>query len=391
MKKIRVAVLTTADLNDRKIWSGIPHFIYKSLKYEFDEVVVLGPVKVTGSLTRLIASLHFRLSKGVSLISKKLFNKRHNHDDSWWVSAMNASFFKKRLREEGPFDLIIAIASPTAVSLLTTKTPIFNVGDATYKLLHGYYPYISNLINFSRYETFIIERQALRKASYNIYASQWAANSAIKDYGVENQRAQVIPFGANIEVAPPREDIIHNDFSYRLLFLGVDWERKGGPIAFECLTRLVESGINVHLTVCGCVPPDSFQHSNLEVIPFLDKNNPVEYKRLVALMKEADFLLLPTRAECYGIVFCEASAYGTPSITTNTGGVGSAVEDGVNGFKLPLSAQGNDYAKLIAGIYANKDSYLKLSISAREYYEKVINWTVWSKKVRNLFDNLPKD
>lgn len=45
-----------------------------------------------------------------------------------------------------------------------------------------------------------------------------------------------------------------------------------------------------------------------------------------------NFLLLPTIAECAGIVFAEASGYGIPSITYDTGGVGTYVIDGINGF-----------------------------------------------------------
>ncbi|WP_137463714.1 glycosyltransferase, partial [Escherichia coli] len=36
-------------------------------------------------------------------------------------------------------------------------------------------------------------------------------------------------------------------------------------------------------------------------------------------------LLLPTIADCYGMVFCEAAAFGLPVVATDTGGVSSIV------------------------------------------------------------------
>ncbi|TSA49979.1 MAG: glycosyltransferase [Sphingobacteriales bacterium] len=42
--------------------------------------------------------------------------------------------------------------------------------------------------------------------------------------------------------------------------------------------------------------------------------------------------MVPSRAECYGIVFAEASSYGLPSVSTDTGGVSAVVKEGVNVF-----------------------------------------------------------
>src|SRR5436190_335365 len=80
-------------------------------------------------------------------------------------------------------------------------------------------------------------------------------------------------------------------------------------------------------------------------------------RQLEKLFETSDFLLLPTRSECYGMVFCEASAYGLPSITTDTGGISGAVKDGENGFMLPLSARGQEYAEAIAKVYLDDQLY----------------------------------
>ena len=53
-------------------------------------------------------------------------------------------------------------------------------------------------------------------------------------------------------------------------------------------------------------------------------------------MSSSDILLLPTQAECAGIVFVEASAYSMPIFTHDTGGISNYVINGINGYRLPL-------------------------------------------------------
>jgi glycosyltransferase involved in cell wall biosynthesis len=99
---------------------------------------------------------------------------------------------------------------------------------------------------------------------------------------------------------------------------------------------------------------------------------------------EADFLLVPSRQECYGIVFCEASAFGLPSITSDTGGIAGAVIDGINAFRLPCTARGNEYAQLIADLYTNDQCYNKLVRSSIEVFESRLNWDTWGMAVRDI-------
>lgn len=385
MKKTRVAFITLGDADNRGIWSGIPHYMYKALMRDFDDVVLLGPYKPKTATLRLINGVNRRINNATNLFYKKVFNRSSDSDMSMIPAIIYARYFSKQLREKGPFDLIIAPASSTAVCFLNTKTPILNVSDATIKLLDGYYEYLSGLSTFSIRKHIFIEKLALQRAVCNLYSSSWAANSAINDYSIDPVKTRVIPFGANIDRVPTRESIMKVDFSYKLLFLGVDWIRKGGSIAYECLKELIAMGFDVQLIVCGCVVPNEYQHNNLVNIPFLDKNNADEYKQFVQLLEEADLLLLPTRAECYGVVFCEASAYGVPSVTTDTGGVAGVVENGVNGFRLPIEASGKDYALLISEIYSDKQKYLNIRASTRNKYDKQLNWTAWSLEVKKLF------
>ena len=56
--------------------------------------------------------------------------------------------------------------------------------------------------------------------------------------------------------------------------------------------------------------------------------DPQNRQRLEQIVSKSHRLLLPTRAECYGIVFCEANAYGLPVFATRVGGIPTIVKEG---------------------------------------------------------------
>ena len=126
----------------------------------------------------------------------------------------------------------------------------------------------------------------------------------------------------------------------------------------------------------------------MKVIPYLSKKDEKQRKELDKLFETSDFLLLPTRGDTYGMVFCEASAFGLPAIATNTGGVSGAVKEGENGFLLPLEARGGEYAELIARIYRDGRRYADLVRSSRAAFDNRLNWDAWGISVTKLITEL---
>lgn len=96
---------------------------------------------------------------------------------------------------------------------------------------------------------------------------------------------------------------------------------------------------------------------------------------------------MPTKAECAGIVFSEAAAYGMPSITHKTGGVESYVEDGVTGRCLPLGSTGKDFANAIMDIVEN-GRLEEYSNAARKKYEQELNWNSWLASFDRILEDL---
>jgi glycosyltransferase involved in cell wall biosynthesis len=262
--------------------------------------------------------------------------------------------------------------------------------DATFQQLQGYYSNFSNLANYNIRLGIDLDKRAFQKASHCMLASEWSKDSAINDYGVEAKKISVIPIGANMDQVPDANDLnkITTD-EFRILFLGVEWDRKGGDIALEAFRMLRNKGIKAHLHIIGCVPPhDLSMEKDITIIPFLDKNKEKDFQQLHKIFLETTILLLPTRAECAGVVFSEASAYGIPSIATDTGGVSNYIKESVNGFLLPEYAGASEYAKLLGWLSANKDLLNKMRESSRKYYEKQLNWQLWGEKFQKIASEL---
>jgi len=173
-----------------------------------------------------------------------------------------------------------------------------------------------------------------------------------------------------------------------MLLIGVNWKEKGADMAIETLAELNNRGIKAELGVCGCVPPAPITQDGLTIIPYLDKNDPAQRNRLDQLFRDADFFLLPTRADCFPIVLCEAAAYGVPSIARATGGVPYAVREGETGVLVPPNATKADYAAIIAEIFANPDRLARLRQSSRNAYDTQLNWQAWGRRVSDLIRTL---
>lgn len=382
-KPLKIAFLTETDAKDKRSRSGTIYYMAEALQKHCGDVYYLGPLK--SGMEKVV-----RLFNDISL---KLFKASYAYEHSILLSWRYASIISKKLKEE-EFDVIFAPVASTELALLTTDIPIIYTADATFSLISNYYPdYFSGQLRVSMEEGNYIEQSAINKADMLVYPSNWAANSAVEDYGAGKSKVKVIPFGANVDHTPTREEVLKKGMSdkCRLLFLGVDWERKGGEIAFETLIELERIGVDAELTVCGVTPPEEFRHDKMKVIPFLDKNKVEDNQKLQKLFTESDFLLLPSRTEAYGVVFCEANAYGLPAITTDTGGIPDVIQDGINGYVLPLTSHGNEYASLIKNLYEDEEKYLELSRTSRDTFEEKLNWDSWGKKVCELIKELKKE
>lgn len=244
--------------------------------------------------------------------------------------------------------------------------------------------YFGSYLKISRwFDRFVLarEKKILKGVDLNLWPSLWQKELADKMYRLSDTQSVLVPWGANISKPDigKKNTTISNDL--RLLVLGRDWHAKGGPIAFEVMQDLRSRGVNACLRVVGCTPPQEHQNDHVSVYPNLDKSDPVQLRQFEDLLQTSHFLILPS-FESFGFAFCEASAYGLPSLCLNAGGV--PVVDNVNGHLFEIGSLPSVYSDIIIPYIENPDAYSALRATSRKYYETTLNWEAWGRSVAEI-------
>lgn len=381
---LKIACVTEDNAKDVHSWSGIVFFITQALERQGVDICYVDNLKIKRSIVAR------KLSKFYSKIIR-IVGKRYEPGRTIAIAKKYAKEVENRIPDN--IDVILAPAGTIPMAFLHSgaKKVIYN--DATFACMANYYRGMTNLCSTTLKQGKIIDEMAFANCDLLLFASDWAAQSAIRDYHINVQKVRVVPFGANIQTERSEyeiKNIIKNRAKdvCNLLFVGVNWKRKGGNIALKIAERLHNDGINVHLDIVGIkkMPvalPDYATHHG-----FVSKSTAQGNKLINDLFENAHFLVLPTRQECFGIVFAEASSYGLPSIATKTGGVESAVKDNVNGMTFALGDAPEVYANYIKKIFANSAEYEKLCLTSFNHYKNVLNWDVAAGQIVNYINNL---
>lgn len=357
---------------DRKAWSGTIFKIREGLENAGYNVVWI-PIKL-GFLYRF-----------ANILSRFIYGKgpREHGNFLTWIRAVSTSW-----ELIGTCDYLFFPGDCQITKYRKVDKPIIYYSDATFKQMIGYY--WKDLSGLLLREGDRNERIANDNSTIIIKSSHWAINSVVTDYQQKTSKCHVLEFGANID----ERDIVKTDIYHggpvNILFSGVEWERKGADIAIDTVKELNRKGVEAKLFLVGIKEeniPEKYKNiSCVDYIGFLNKNIPEQYQKLITIMGRCNLFLLPTKAECAGIVLCEASAFGLPIFTFDTGGIGNYVIDGMNGYKLTMDADANAFAtKIKEAIETNE--LLKLREGCLNFYEEKLNWKAWANNFKKLMND----
>ncbi len=208
-------------------------------------------------------------------------------------------------------------------------TPHFIYTDHTH-LENLKYPAWTAATPFSR-EWAELEKSAYHNASMVFTMSENISRSLVQEYGCPLQRIACVYAGSNVS-APAWEIIDRGRFHAKnILFVGIDWERKGGPILLEAFRLLRDAHPDAALTIVGCSP--RIHQAGVHVV------GRVPLTQVAGYYRTASIFCLPTLNEPFGLVFLEAFSYGLPIVATRIGAIGEIVQDGESGYLVaPQSA-----------------------------------------------------
>jgi glycosyltransferase involved in cell wall biosynthesis len=360
---MNIIFLTTLNPYDINNWSGTTYHLLRALSKKHN-VTVIG---------------HNILAQAAYYAKDNFFEKYPFEN----YSSVLGKLCTEQIERMHKCDVIV-FGDLYIVPFLEVDIPIVHLSDTTFYTFKNYAPQKRSEEQIESGEK--MERDALNKYTAIIYSSEWAKQNTVNHYGINPDKIHVVEFGANIPTSTDYQVEIQAD-TCNLLFVGKNWQKKGGDKVLGAYKKLKAEGFPCTLTIIGSVPNDvNVADNNVTVIPFLDKSKPEHLTKLCNILKEAHFMVLPTEFDAYGIVFCEASAYAVPSIAANVGGVSQPVCEGKNGYLLPPDATADDYAEKIKSVFNNKEDYLKLRASSRCEFETRLNWDVWLKRVNKIFE-----
>jgi len=216
---------------------------------------------------------------------------------------------------------------PSVVSLDATPLNYDSIGAA-----YGHRPESAGWLDQRKHR---LNHDAFHAAAALVTWSEWAKSSLVADYEVPAERVTVIPPGASRGFFKLGEERAARpaltDRPARLLFVGADFTRKGGPLLVES-ARQARTARRFELHIVTQQPVEAT--AGVIVHRGLRPNSP----ELMQLFRDADAFVLPSNGDCLPLVLMEASAAGLPMIAT---AIGAMPEVAISGRSAIAVSQGD--------------------------------------------------
>lgn len=384
---MKIAYVSTYDTTNRGIFNAIGHYEAQCLRDQGMDVVNFGPLRETHPFLYRVRQAWY----------KGLFNKRHSRNREPGMLRGYARQIEEKL-QGGNYDLVFSTVSPASqpIAYLECSQPIVIWTDATFSGALDFYPeFSSRYLTASTIRNGIAnERSALNRVSLALYFSDWAARTAVANYDIDPNKVKVVAPGPCMDCDRTAADaaafVEARKFDCcRLLFVGSDWRRKGADLAVRVAERLTRAGVKTELNLVGCNPPDDVVLPDyVKVHGFIPKATPEGGRKMFELFSQSHFLIVPSIAECYGLVFAEASSFALPSLSRAVGGIPTVIRNGANGWAFERDANPDEYVNYIAELMSHPEAYRTLSLSAFNEYETRLNWDVAGQTIAGLLQGL---
>lgn len=251
------------------------------------------------------------------------------------------------------------------------------------------------------------ERQIMQFADRLIAATPLEKTDLIELYGANPAKIDIVPPGVNLNLFKPLspEESMKSICGYSgrkmILFVGRIQPLKGIDSLMRAMALVLERHPDLEDHVCisiigGAPDPDSeleqvelkrLNHLKEELgigdlVTFLGAKDQFT---LAKYYSAAQMVVMPSHYESFGMVAIEAMACGTPVIASDVGGLTYTVEDGFNGYLVPLK----DYHALadkISLLLRHQDLRNQLGEQARRWVNR-FSWSSIADDVLNVYQN----
>jgi glycosyltransferase involved in cell wall biosynthesis len=190
----------------------------------------------------------------------------------------------------------------------------------------------------SEYAAAVAREQAIYDGAAGIFVfSERVRRSFIEDFNVPGDKVHTVYAGPNIDIRriPARRPDPEPGHRPTILFVGRDFERKGGDLVLAAFEKARRELPDARLIVVGprelpAVP------AGVDFLGFLSKESEEDWQKLLGAYASADVFCFPTRYEPFGIVMVESMFFGLPCVATNVWAIPEIIVDGETGYTIPL-------------------------------------------------------
>jgi glycosyltransferase involved in cell wall biosynthesis len=164
---------------------------------------------------------------------------------------------------------------------------------------------------------------------------------------------------------------------FNFIFVGSATAKKGFDLALDGLETLLSEGLSVQLLVVGRVD-QRLLSGRKRLRENIREYGTISHSELASVLTSAHCLLLPSRFDSFGMVVTEAMASGVPVIVSDMVGAQELVEEGRNGFVVPVGNV-NALVRRMRWCVLNPDAIQKMSFAARATGEQM-SWARYRRR-----------
>ena len=216
--------------------------------------------------------------------------------------------------------------------------------------------------------------------------------SFIDDFQVPEDRVQTVHPGPNFPIGEepevPERSVAGDPI---VLFIGRDFERKGGGLLLEAFSQVRSTLPEAQLLVVGPdklpLPPEDPRREGVRLLGFLDKNTREGKDGIYRAFTKARVFCLPTSFEPFGIVFLEAMHYKLPCVGPDAWAVPEIIQQGTTGLLFkPNGAEALGGALLT--LLQDPQQALRMGDAGRRRLDMEFSWSLAADKIAGSLERL---
>lgn len=218
----------------------------------------------------------------------------------------------------------------------------------------------------------MLERELFHRADRIVTTAGHVERTLIAQYGVDPAHVATIGIGANV-AAVDTDDALDRYRNGHIVYVGIDWERKGGPVLLEAFERIADRFPEARLTIIGCSP--ATRHPRVQALGLLPRPAVAQH------LANAAIFCLPSLVEPSAVASVEAMAFRLPVVATNVGGFPEMVVNGETGTLVP-PGDATALAEALADLLENPAKAQAMGRAGYERSQTSFTWDAIGERLR---------